>query len=263
LTFSSKTPVYLVNHPAIEDRISLLENIMQIESKPQGPFKTVENFKWIQTEAFVEEREPSVAVSYFESIVKTNPDDVAGLFGLGVAFQRMGRLDRSIEVLQNAISLAPQKLEISKELGVSYFLSGKLDQAIETLETMQSLSGKEKGQKDDLLSLYYLGRAYQEKGDFTKALPFLLRVQKEMPDFVEVHYHLGSVYGRMGKKGESHFYFGKHFKLREDMKNALLQFQKALEWLERESPEGEETRREIKELTQPTKKGQGKNPPHD
>jgi tetratricopeptide (TPR) repeat protein len=161
----------------------------------------------------------------------------------------MGRLDKSMEVLQHAHSLAPKDLDISRELGIVYFLSGRVDQAIENLKAIRSTPGT--GQNDDLLSLYYLGRGYQEKGDFGNALPLFLKVQKKMPEFVDVYYNLGSVYGRMGQKGLSHLYFGKHFKLRGEKNNALLHLRTAFEWLERGSQEREEAQREIKELTSP------------
>jgi tetratricopeptide (TPR) repeat protein len=122
-----------------------------------------------------------------------------------------------------------------------------VDQAIENLEAVRSTSGAD--QNNDLMTLYYLGRGYQEKGDFAQALPLLMKVQKERPEFIDIYYHLGSVYGRMGQKGLSHFYFGKHFKLRWEKNNALLHFRTAIDLLERGSPEREEAQREIKELT--------------
>jgi predicted Zn-dependent protease len=70
-----------------------------------------------------------------------------------------------------------------------------------------------------------------------------------MPEFIDVYHSLGSVYGRMGQKGLSHLYFGKHFKLRGEKNNALLHLRTAFEWLERGSQEREEAQREIKELT--------------
>lgn len=252
LILAPNIPGYLLTHPAIEDRIVLLENIL-LGLKPQGPFKPVKNLKWIQTKALVEEMEPSVAVSHFESIVKTNPDDVTGLFGLGVAFRRMGRLDKSVEVLQNASSLASENSDILTELGIAYFLSGKLEQAVEKLEAARSSFPSGTGQNDDLLGLYYLGRTYQERGDFAKALPLFLKVKNEMPEYIDVYFSLGSVYGRMEQQGLSHFYFAKHFKMRGEMNNALLHFRAALEWLERGSPERDEAQREIRELAQPTK----------
>ncbi len=249
LELAPQIPTYLSTHPETENRISLLENLLQITQKPSGPFRTIPNFKEIQVKAFVEEREPHVTVTHFQSLIDANPNHSEGYYGLGLAYRKMGRLDKSTEALQHAYSLAPKDFNISRELGIVYFLSGKVDQAIENLEAIRSTPGAD--QNNDLSILYYLGRGYQEKGDFVRALPLLLKVQKEKPEFIDVYYHLGSVYGRIGQKGLSHFYFGKHFKLKWERNNALLHFRTAIDWLERGSPEREEAQREIKELTSP------------
>jgi predicted Zn-dependent protease len=249
LVSAPNIPPYLSTHPAIEDRVSLLENLLQTGPRSTGPYKSVGNFKRIRTKAFVEEREPQVAITQFQSLIDSNPNDLDGYYGLGLAYRKMGRLDKSMEVLQHAHSLTPMDLDISMELGIVYFLSGKVDQAIETLEGIRSDSGT--GRINDLLTLYYLGRGYQEKGDYTQALQFFLKVQRGKPEFIDVYLHLGSVYGRAGQKGLSHFHYGKHFKLKGERNNALLHFRTASEWLEKGSPEREEARREIKELATP------------
>jgi predicted Zn-dependent protease len=249
LAMAPKVPGYLLNHPAIEDRISLLERILQMGPKPTGPFKTFENFNKIRTMAFIEEREPQIAITYFQSLVDANPHHWEGYYGLGLAYRKMGRLDKSMEVLQQAHSLAPKDPDVSRELGIVYFLSGKVDRAIENLEALRNTPGQD--QPNDLMTLYYLGRGYQEKGDFAEALPLLLEVQKEEPEFLDVYLPLGSIYGRIGQNGLSHLYFGKYFKLRGERNNALLHFRTAMNWLERGSPEREEAQSEIKELTSP------------
>jgi predicted Zn-dependent protease len=249
LAMAPNIPTYLLTHPATESRISLMENLLQMGPKPAGPFKTVSNFRKIRAMAFVEEREPQVAVTHFQSLIDANPDYWEGYYGLGLAYRKMGRFDKSMEVLQRARSLAPKDLDISRELGITYFFLGKMDQAIESLEAIRSTP--EEGRNSDLMILYYLGRGYQEKGDFPRALPLLLKVQKEKPEFADIYYHLGSVYGRTGQKGLSHFYFGKHFEVRREKNNALLHFRTAIDLLERGSPEREEAQREIKELTSP------------
>jgi len=251
LAMAPKIPAYLFSHPAIEERISLIENILQMGPKPEGPFKTLGGFSKVRTKAFAEEREPQIAVTHFQSMVNVNPNHWEGYYGLGLAYRKMGRFDKSMEALQQARSLAPNDVDISRDLGISCFLSGKVDQAIENLEALRSTS--EKSQENDLMTLYYLGRGYQEKGEFPKALPLLLKVQKEEPEFMDVYRDLGSIFGRMGQKGLSHFYFGKYFKLKWESNNALLHFRTALDWLERGSAEREEAQWEIKELTTPQK----------
>ncbi len=249
LALAPKIPSYLSTHPAAEDRISLLQNLLQIKQKPSGPFKTIPNFKRIQIKAFVEERDPHVAVTHFQSFVDANPKDLDGYYGLGLAYRKMGRLDKSIEALEIAHSIAPDDLDILIERGVAHFLSGKLSQAMEDLEAVRSRPSTGAGRNNDLFTLYYLGRTYQEKGEFSRALPLFLKVKKEASFFIDVHHNLGSIYGRMGQKGMSHFYFGKYFKLRRDEKNAILHFKKAIECLERGSPEWEEAQQEVKEHT--------------
>jgi predicted Zn-dependent protease len=249
LEMAPKIPVYLLDHPDTETRISLLENILQMGPKPTGPFRTFQNFDRIRTRAFVEEMESHVPVTHFQSLINADSNNLEGYYGLGLAYGKMGRFDKSMEVLQQAHSLAPGDLDVSRDLGIAYFLSGKVDLAIENLEVVRSASGE--GQDGDLMTLYYLGRGYQEKGDFAKALPLLLKVQKEGPEFIDVYHDLGSVYGRIGQKGLSHLYFGKYFKLRGERNNALLHFRTAMDWLERGNPEREELQREIKELTSP------------
>jgi predicted Zn-dependent protease len=248
LASAAQIPPYLSTHPVTENRISLLENLIQIEGKPGGPFRSTGNFKRIQTKAFVEEREAQASITYFQSLVDTGPQEAEGYYGLGLAYRKMGRLDKSAEVFQKGAAIAPADSDLLNELGIVYFLSGKLDLAIQNLEAAQSLSRARTGAYEELSSVYYLGRVYQEKGEMAKALSFLLRVKKELPEFSDVYYNLGSVYGRMGEKGLSHFCFGKYFKLRGDRSNALTHFQKAAALLEKGSPEKEEVQREVKEL---------------
>jgi tetratricopeptide (TPR) repeat protein len=251
LAVSEKVPDYLSTHPAIEDRIALLENLIRIEPKSSSPLRVIENYKWIQMRAFVDERDPYAAVSHFESLVNVNPQEMEALVGLGLAYRKQGRFDKSVEVLQRAASLMPDETSIRRELGVACFLSGKIEQAIEIFETLLPVSGSSTKNAGHLLDLYYLGRGYQEKGDPAKALPLLIKVERAMPEFIDVNLQLGSVYGRIGEKGKSHYFFGKYFKSKGDRKSALLHFQKALPWLETGSPEWEEAQREVKELVLP------------
>lgn len=248
LTSGPRVPTYLSTHPAIEDRIALMENLLQAGFRPTGPFKKFEPYRKIQAKAFVEEREPHVVVNHFHSLVDSNPKDADAYYGLGLAYRKMGRLDKSTEAFQSGHSLVSDDRDLLRELGITFFLSGKMDQAIRNLEAVQSLQRDSGDRHEDLLGLYYLGRCYQEKGDFLRALPIFQKIRDSFPEWMDVYHNLGSVYGRMGQKGLSHFNFAKHFKLKGDNRNALLHYRTSLDWLERGSPEREEAQREIKEL---------------
>lgn len=248
LTSGPALPTYLSTHPAIEDRIATMENLIQASFKSSGPFKTTGSYRKIQVRAFVEDREPHVAVSHFQSLIDSNPKDTDAYYGQGLAYRKMGRLDKSMDAFQTGRSFAPEDREISRELGITLFLSGRIGEAIQHLETVISSLEEGGNRGEDWLGLYYLGRCYQERGEFPKALMFFQKVRHNFPEWAEVYHHLGSVYGRMGQRGLSHFYFAKHFKLKGENKNALLHYRTSLDWLERGSLEREEAQREIKEL---------------
>jgi len=248
LTSGPAIPTYLSTHPAVGDRISLMENLLQAGPKFSGPFRTFGAYRKIQARAFVEEREAHVAIDHFQSLIHTNPRDVDSYYGLGLAYRKMGRFDKSMEVLHHALSLEPKDREVLREMGIASFLLGRLDQAIQYLEMVQSLSRERVDFKEDLLALFYLGKCHQEKGDFEPAIPLFLRVRRDFTDWPEVHHSLGSVYGRMNQKGLSHLYFGRYFKLKGETNNALLHYRTSLNWLERGSPEREEAQREMREL---------------
>ncbi len=239
-----KIPTYLMTHPDLEDRVSLLETLIQAGEKPSGPFKGTGDFRKIRDKALVEEREPDAAINHFQSLVRTHPQELEGYYGLGLAYQKIGRLDKSLEALQMGLSLDAKDPDMSREVGIASFLSGRTDEAIERLEATQR-------QGNDLCSLYYLGKGYQEKGNFPKALQAFSRIEKEMPEFTDIHYNLGSVYGRLGERGLSHFHFGSYFKAKGEKNSALLHFATARGLLERGSREWGEVEREIKELSQP------------
>ena len=254
LTSASKVPQYLLTHPITENRIALLENLLLAGYPTSGPYRDSSDYRKIQAKAFVAEREPQVAVSHFESLVATQPEALEAYYGLGLAYGKMGRWDKSLEAFQKGCDLSPRDPDLLTALGQTYILLGKLDQAVDQIERARSLE-LETGRDDDLATLYLLGRAYQEKGDTTKALPLLLKVQQRVPDFIEVNHNLGSLCGRRGEIGLSHFYFARYFRLKGEYNNALLHFKKALEGLRTGSPEREEAEREIKRLTPGAKRG--------
>jgi beta-barrel assembly-enhancing protease len=241
-----KVPQYLMTHPALDSRIALVDTLLTLEPKPAVPFQELGSYKRIQLRGLVEERGGLDAVSHFESLVKASPEDTDALFGLGLAYQRAGRPDKSIETFQRASQLDPADRELTRELGVGLFISGKLDQAIEVLAPLS--------ENGDLKSLYFLGRAYQEKGNIDRARVLFLKVKERSGEYLDLYYNLGSVYGRAGQKGLSHYYFARYFELKGDRKNALLHYSTALDYLEPGSVEREEARKMVREMNPPPKK---------
>ena len=193
-------PSYLSTHPGTEDRISYL--MERLRDTPERALKgNGKGLKRVQAKLFVEERESQTAIKHFLSILKGKPIDVDGLYGLALAYKKMGRIDLAIEELERARHVSAQDGEVLRELGICYFLNGRLDDAVSLLrKSLVIHSG-------DILSLYYMGRAYQEKGDLEASLDAYLRAKEINQDFVDLYYSLAIVYG---KRGDRCNYFWKY-----------------------------------------------------
>lgn len=248
LTQTNQIPAYLSTHPAIEQRISLVENLIQVSPKVKGTFKAHTDFNQIKIKAFVEEREPNTLINHFNSLIEKEKNNLDGYYGLGLSYRKIGRLDKSIEVFRSALEIDSEAPHILREIGISYFLSGRLNESIEKLK-LSLISENKRRNEENLSTLYYLGRCYLDMGDFTEALKNFLKIKRELPEHSDLLFSLGSTYGRLKEKGLSHFYFAKHFKVKGDKKSSLLHFKKAIEFLEKGSPEREEAQKEIRVLS--------------
>jgi predicted Zn-dependent protease len=244
---SSDPPAYLLTHPAAEQRIGNLEiqmmNYPPVERKrpPEG------NLKRIQTKLVAEEKDVARSVAYFENCQKRRPNDPECLFGLGLSQKKMGALDRSIESLSQAASLAPQDGEILRELAAAYFLKANFAEAQKYAERARSLA------PSDAKVHFYLGRVYQEQKRVDDALQAFLTANRLDPGFGENYYHMAMAYGAKNMLGPAYRSLGTYYKLRGDKRTALVQFQKALPFFNNAPREKAAIEKEIQELT-PKKK---------
>ncbi len=230
-------PYYLSTHPGVEDRISyLMERLRDFPARASK--ENGQDLKRVQAMLFVEERESQAAIKHFQSILKGKPTDLDGLYGLALAYKKMGRIDLAIEPLERARHLSPQDGGVMRELGICYFLKGRLDDAVSALKESLVIH------PEDILSLYYMGRAYQEKGNLEASLDAYLRAKKINPDIVDLYYSLAMVYGKRGDGCNSHRNFSIYFRKKGEAKYALIHLRKALKYCE----EGEEIQEEIRRL---------------
>ena len=244
---STDPPAYLLTHPAAEQRMGNMEIQMMNLPKTDNKRPPEGNLKRVQTKLVCEEKDTARAVTYFENCRKRQPDDPECLFGLGLAQRKMGALDRSIDNLSQAVSLAPQDGEIYRELAAAYFLKANLAEAQKYAEQARSLS------PSDAKAYFYLGRVYLEQKRVDDALQAFLTANKLDPNFGENYYHLAMAYGAKNMLGAAYRSLGYYYKLLGDGKTALAQFQRALPYYNDSPRERASIQKEVQELT-PSKK---------
>jgi predicted Zn-dependent protease len=240
-------PSYLSTHPGTDDRITYLMERLR-DSPPRASTGKGKDLKRVQATLFVEERVARTAVKHFQSILKGNPADADALYGLGLAYKKMGRIDLAIGEFERARQASPKDGDILRELGICYFSHGRLDDAVSVLKESLAIHPK------DILSFYYMGRAYQEKGDLEASLDAYLRAKEINPDIVDLYYSLAMVYGKKGDACNSHRSLSTYFSKRGEAKYALIHLEKALKYCEGK----EEIQKEIRRLRKAAKDEKGK-----
>ena len=103
-------------------------------------------------------------------------------------------------------------------------------------------------------TLLALGKAFFTTGNYQKALDSYLKVKDIEFDDIDVNYFIAMTYGKLNNPGESHYYFGLHFKKDKKNESALFHFKEALNYFSKDKERNEVILKEIKELENENKK---------
>jgi tetratricopeptide (TPR) repeat protein len=101
---------------------------------------------------------------------------------------------------------------------------------------------------DNDRTLFALGKAHFALGDFQNALNCFLKLEDKAIDDADINYHIAMSYGRLNQPGESHYYFGLHFKNEKKSESALFHFRKAQAFFPEGSKKADLVSAAIKEL---------------
>ncbi len=128
------------------------------------------------------------AIWAFKDTLKIKPDYIHAYIGLAASYIKMNRFQDTIELLIEAIDIAPNHSPVFYYLGMAYRMSGQLDKAIGALKQSVEL------QKDSVQALFDLGLALLDKERFQESCDAFQEAVRLKPDFAAGHYMLGNVY---------------------------------------------------------------------
>lgn len=171
--------------------------------------------------------------------VKKSPEWKRGIIQLAIAHEKIGDIDKSIELLQKLIKDFPDDYEGYSELGVIFALKGRLDDAIEMYK-----KAIEKNPKD-YYSFFNMGKAFYSKGLKEKALESFNNTLKLNPLMAEAYVNIGTIFGELGqiekasdnfikalelKPGlvQAHYNLGNYYQLKGNLDDALKHYKYAL-----------------------------------
>ena len=129
--------------------------------------------------AYMYQGKNAAAVSEYQVLLKMNPDDPEGFYGLGTVYMDTGEPDKASENFIKARQLyiklnSPLVADADYALGMTYYQVKDYVKSIEYLE--RSLSSK----KDDPRVNYYLGLSYLDQGKYPDLARMYLKKAQEL-----------------------------------------------------------------------------------
>ncbi|MDY7023492.1 MAG: tetratricopeptide repeat protein, partial [Cyanobacteriota bacterium] len=165
-----------------------------------------------------------------------------------VQFQESGNFEQAINSYQQAIELAPNRLEIYQKLAVAFVLNGQLEAGIQAIETAINLdSSTSLRVKPDFAEVYLMfGNILQQQNQIELALWAYTQALDIQPNFTEAQANLGSMYYHLERFDEAiecyqkalgfnpnvaviYWMLGNAFDQIEQFEQAIASYQKSIE----------------------------------
>ncbi len=168
------------------------------------------------------------AAPVFEALVALDPESFEGHYGLGVAFQELGRKDAAVEAFSTAVEIDPRNTKSYLRLseadadgaegwlrrGIAVHedrvLADRLAEvllqsgdAAKRAEARALLEGATSKAPQDGLAAYNLGQLLLAEGEIERALTELERASRLTPDDPDAHQALGSALALSGRREEA------------------------------------------------------------
>lgn len=149
------------------------------------------------TEAYAKE-DWTVAAEEYETVVKLDPGNAQALARLGIAYQKLGMLEKAKSSLERALRLDPALPEVAVLLAFVYIELGNYREAVAPLEkalddTNYDLSVRSvAGQR--LVEIYFT------LGDEEKGLAVLQKLRQLAPNDADILYAASKVYASLWNK---------------------------------------------------------------
>ncbi|MCE5262231.1 MAG: M48 family metalloprotease [Deltaproteobacteria bacterium] len=237
--YSNTIPSYFLTHPGTDDRSHYIDALLQTTYTRGGAEQIVGNLKRVQVILLLETKGSDANLAYFQKGLNEHPADPDFLYGLAKTEDRLGMTREALDHFQQALRIAPEDPDVLRDLGISLFKLGQYENAARYLRQAIRL------RENDADGSLYLGKTMAALGDLQDALRLYKNLDARRPDDPEIHYDMAMVYGKLGRTGDSHYYFALHFKKKGKMDSALFHFKAALKSLPPNDPRVAEIKKEV------------------
>jgi predicted Zn-dependent protease len=240
--YSKSMPSYLQTHPGTDVRIFYIDSLISTQYHQKGEMKIFGNFIRMQALIILDQDELNNKYNELTESLKKNPDDVDLLYFLALVEDQLGQTNSALKHYLKALSLSPRDEDVLKNIGLIYIKMGESYLAQDYLLRAASLNA------NDSAVTFAVGKTYLDSGNYQKALDYFLKLENRSTNDYDLNYQIAMAYGKLNNQGESHYYFGLHFKKDKKKESALFHFREALNYFPKDSQRSIAINQAIKEL---------------
>jgi predicted Zn-dependent protease len=222
---SVEMPAYLSTHPALKDRIHLVEMRLArpVDDVLSSPRKVMD---WDRVETMIRAKSQAwkdVAQLFPERPPGTAPDERSHYLA-GLAFLTVDRVAEAIVEYERALATSPANPVYHNDLAMAYLKSQHIERA--EAYALESLKRSKPGEEFPSAFLV-LGMLEEHAGRLEEARHRYEEVIRRDPEHAFAHYHLGQVYFKTGNSLEGAYHTGRYLRLNLEPEAALREFKRA------------------------------------
>ncbi|HEY5594526.1 MAG TPA: M48 family metalloprotease [Nitrospiria bacterium] len=229
LTYESinrvEMPAYLSTHPALEERIHLVElRLARPADHVLSSPRTIVDWERVQTVIRAKSQIWQDAAQLFPERRPGAAPDERDHYMTGLAYLTTDRVADAIVEYQAALAASPDNPVYHADLATAYLKSQDIERA--SAEAVESLKRSKPG--EELPSAFLvLGMLEEHAGRLDEALHQYKEVIRRDPDHAFAHYHVGQVYFQTGNPLEGAYHTGRYLRLNLEPEEALREFKRA------------------------------------
>jgi predicted Zn-dependent protease len=218
-------PAYLETHPALEDRIHLVELRMArpVDHVLPSPRKVMD---WGRTETIIRAKSQAWQdpAQLFTDRKSGSAPDERYHYLAGLAYLIRDRVAEAIIEYRAALATSPANPVYHADLATAYLKSQDIERA--KAEALESLKRSKPGEEIPSAFLV-LGMIEEHAGRLEEAVQRYEAVIQRDPDHAFAHYHLGQAYFQTGNPLEAAYHTGLYLRLSLEPEAALRELKRA------------------------------------
>lgn len=218
-------PAYLSTHPALPDRIGLVElrldrpadSVLERSRRPV-------DWDRIQVIARARDQETVGAARLLADASPERFSEERTHYLSGLANLTTDRIAQAIPEYEAALSVDPENPVYHADLAMAYLKTQDVERA--RAEAVRSLEGAKPGEAPENAE-WVLGMLASHSGNYPEAIEWFEKVVRRNPDHAFAHYHAGQAYFKSNRPLEAAYHTGRYLRLNLEPEAALREFRRA------------------------------------